>query len=95
MESIGSIVRRVLKNSGKEFLFDEGILKVRWREIAGDFIARNSTPDRIYNKVLYIQCFNSSFKQELFFLKKSIIEKINSSFSKELVNDIKLFYKNR
>jgi predicted nucleic acid-binding Zn ribbon protein len=95
MERIDSIIKRVLKNSGKGFLFYEGIVKNRWKDIVGDFIAVNSAPDRISNNVLYIRCFNSALKQELFFLKKKIIKNVNSALSNELIEDIKLFYNNR
>lgn len=94
MENLSSVIRRVLTQSGKDFLYYEGILKNRWNGIVGDFVAKNSRPDRISNETLYIQCFNSAFKQELFFLKNRIIKNVNKALSKNLIKDIRLFYKN-
>ena len=92
-EKIGDILKRIFKQAGKESVYYEGILKNRWNDIVGDFLAKGSKPDRISDGTLYIKCFNSSIKQEIFFLKNRISEKINSYFNKKLVDDIRVFFK--
>jgi hypothetical protein len=93
MELIGDIVKRILTKAGRENVYYEGIVKNKWEHIVGDFISSNCSPERIYNNILFINCHNAALKQEIFFLKKRLIEKINSNFDKKIIEDIRVFSK--
>ncbi len=91
MEHISSIIHKILKNSGKEHLYYEGLIRINWSNFVGDIIASNSIPDRVQNNILYIKCVNSAWKQEIFFFKDKIKTRINTFLDKELLQDIKVF----
>ncbi len=95
MELIGSVIHDILKKNGKEDIFFGGILKAKWADIVGNTIANESNPEYIKNKILYISCKNPAFKQEIFFLKSRIIERINNTVSDNLIEDIKVFMKRK
>ncbi len=93
MEHISSIIHKILKKSGNENVYYTGILKTNWGKFVGQLFERNSYPDRIYDKILFIGCTNPSLKQEFFFFKDKIVERVNNYFEKELISDIKVFIK--
>ena len=91
MELIGNLIYDILKENNKENIYFEGLLKIKWQEVVGETIANESYPDRIQNNILYVACKNSSFKQEIFFLKNKIIERVNNLIKDNLIEDIKVF----
>lgn len=60
-----------------------------WKQTVGDNIARNSRPEGIRAGVLFVGVSNSVWMQELSFLKKKIIEKINENLSGNRIKDIR------
>jgi hypothetical protein len=90
MDLIGNVIFEILKKNGKEEVYFEGILKIKWTDIVGKTIANESFPELLKNKILYVSCKNPAFKQEIFFLKKRIIERINNLLNKTIIKDIKV-----
>ena len=93
MEKINDVIKDVLINLGYKNLYYAGILKKNWKNIVGDLIASVSNPDRIERETLYIKCSNPAWKQELYFFKEEIIEKINLFFKDFEIKDIKIYFK--
>ena len=94
MDLIGSVIHNLLKKNGKEEIFYEGILKIKWEEIVGKTLADESSIESIKNGILFISCKNPAFKQEIFFLKNRIIERINNLVPFKII-DIKVIFKRK
>ena len=60
----------------------------RWPQIVGEQIARVTSAERIDGGKLFIHVTRSTWRNELVFLKKALIEKINREMSQEIVKDI-------
>ena len=60
----------------------------RWPSIVGEHIAKVTNPERIDRGRLIIRVTRSTWRNELTFLKKEIIAKINIAMKQEIVNDI-------
>ena len=60
----------------------------RFGEVVGNLVLPHVEPIRLEKNVLVLKCDNSVWKQELFLLKKAIIEKCNLTLGKPAVRDI-------
>ncbi len=92
MDSINNIIKDILLELGFINLYYTGVLKQNWENIVGNLIASVSIPDRIERNILYIKCNNPSWKQELYFFKDEILEKVNSFIGENIVKDVKIFF---
>ncbi len=60
-----------------------------WDETIGMTIAENARPAAFKGKVLLVHVTSSPWMQQLQFLKKDLIQKLNIALGKELVAEIK------
>ncbi|HEY9167179.1 MAG TPA: DUF721 domain-containing protein [Candidatus Kryptonia bacterium] len=80
----------------KEFSQQEGVSErlkaykvvAEWEEIVGAMIGKNTEISRIENGILYIKAANSAWRNELVFMKPTILKKIRDSYPESGVNDI-------
>ena len=88
-EHIGSIISDVLKTYRRES--DAELVKVWqvWDEIVGDVIAANARPAAFKGKILLVHVSSSTWIHELQFLKKEMIAKLNDTFGKASIDDLK------
>lgn len=86
---LGRIVQKVLAaqragtNSRIPVIWDS------WRRSVGAVVGANTRPAAVRGKTLIVHVSNSVWMQELQFLKKDIIKKINSDLKKDFVEEIK------
>jgi predicted nucleic acid-binding Zn ribbon protein len=78
----------LLKDFGLDSRLQQYRVLEEWPAIVGEHIARVASAERIDNGKLIVRVSSSSWRQELVFLKKELIAKINNAFHKEIVNDI-------
>ncbi len=86
---IGSVINKVLKTHRHEF--DEDLTQVwsLWDNAVGEAIAKNARPEAFKGILLLVNVVSSTWMQDLQFLKKDIIKKINDALGKALVEEIK------
>ena len=76
------------KNFGEMFLL--GQIQNKWDEIVGKAIKEATIVTKIQKKTIYIKCKNSTWKNELFYQKKELLEKIQKNTPKNTINKIYL-----
>ena len=86
---IGSVIDGLLKTYRQESDAELAQIWDLWDKLVGDAIAENARPSAFKGKLLLVQVTNSSWLHQLHFLKKDIIQKINDTYGKELVEEIK------
>ena len=86
---IGDILSGVLKTCRSDC--DEELSQVwgLWENAVGDVIAKNTKPEAFKGKLLLVLVSSPPWMHQLQFLKKDIINKVNQTLGKELVQDIK------
>jgi predicted nucleic acid-binding Zn ribbon protein len=89
MEKIGIILKEALKRSGFEKRLMEFQIFLNYDSLVGENIARVSRPVFFRNEVLFIGVESPIWSHQLHFLKRDIIEKLNSSLRQPLIKDIK------
>ena len=87
-EKINSTLSSYFSQRGYLTSFKEFNVISNWKEIVGDEIADNSNCICVENKILYISIKSSSWRQEISYLKKDIIDKINTISQIFLIEDI-------
>lgn len=60
-----------------------------WNDVVGESVAKNAKPDRVEHGVLIVKVSSPTWRQELYFKKKEIIEKINHTIGKNVIRDIR------
>jgi predicted nucleic acid-binding Zn ribbon protein len=86
---IGSIIGDVLAKYRHET--DAELVQVWqiWDDIVGTVIAQNAKPAAFKGRILLVHVNSSTWIHQLQFLKKEMIEKLNDTLGKTLIEDLK------
>ena len=85
---IGSGVNSVIEELGIGLKIRQHELLHAWPDIVGEQIARVTTATGLNDGKLFVSVTRSTWRNELIFLKKELIEKINAAMNSEIVKDI-------
>lgn len=66
----------------------EGRLPDTWREVVGDAVANLTTDLRLENRILYVRLQSSVVRQELFYRREALRDRINEVSRVRLVNAV-------
>ncbi len=66
----------------------EGRLPETWREVVGEPIAQQTRELKLENHILYVRLQSSVIRQELFFQREALRERINEVSGVRLVNAV-------
>ena len=66
----------------------EGRLPDTWREVVGDAVANLTTDLRLENRILYVRLQSSVVRQELFYQREALGDRINEVSKVRLVNAV-------
>ena len=86
---ISSIIGDVLKKYRLET--DAELVQVWrvWDTIVGNVIAQNAKPAAFKGRILLVHVTSSTWLHQLQFLKKDMIDKLNDTLGKTLIEDLK------
>ncbi len=90
--SLGSEVLQSLFENGKSPLSEQFMrwkLWAKWEEVVGPTISKNAEPVGFQRGVLYVWVRNSTWMQQMVFMKDHIRETINQKFDSNFVKYIK------
>lgn len=90
MARVGSILADLVQRLDyKERLREHEVWNV-WREVVGDLLASKAEPARIEAGKLFVKVSNSTWMQELQYLKDDVRRRLNERLGAPLVRDIHL-----
>jgi predicted nucleic acid-binding Zn ribbon protein len=89
MQSLKIAINSMLKKFGIDNAIAQNNALNNWNEIVGDTVARNTQPDRVEHGVIIVKVSSPTWRQELYFQKKEIIQKINNTIGKNVIRDIR------
>jgi len=84
------LVDKMLRAYGLNHQLDEMGLIKNWEQIVGKMIARHTTNIYLKDRVLCISLDSAPLRQELSYVKSSLIQKLNEASAKNLIDDIKI-----
>jgi hypothetical protein len=76
-EHIGSIFEQLFRNPEWKDKLQASLPLLRWQEIVGDKIARQSQPESLSDGVLAVRVANSAWLHHLRFLERDLRQKLN------------------
>ena len=89
MEKLEKAIKNTLVETGIEKYIDKGKAMLLWSSIVGKKIDKETETKSIKNGVLTVKASNSTWRNELMFQKKDIIQKINKNLKKTIIRDIR------
>ena len=86
---LGHVINKILKTS--RYKYNEELSKIweLWDSAVGKDVANNAQPAAFKGKLLLVHVSSSVWIQQLQFLKKDLIVKVNHVLKKDLVEEIK------
>ncbi|MCF7808275.1 MAG: DUF721 domain-containing protein [Candidatus Marinimicrobia bacterium] len=88
-ETIGNVFAQLFKDLGIEKAIQQNQAVVNWDEFVGERIAEVSQAEKIEKGTLYVKVESPVWRNELSFMKHSLIKDINMKLKKNIVKDIK------
>jgi predicted nucleic acid-binding Zn ribbon protein len=85
---IGTAIESVLKQLGLGQRLQEFEILDMWSSIVGERISKVTHAEHIREGKLYVHVTHATWRNELVYLKKDIIDKINKTTRKNIVKDI-------
>ena len=89
MQQLKTAIKTFLRKSGLEKGVKQNTALLIWDEVVGENIAENTSPEKVEHGTLLVTVENSSWRQELVFKKKEIIDKLNNKIGKKTIKDIR------
>jgi predicted nucleic acid-binding Zn ribbon protein len=89
MQSLKLVIDSMLRKFGIDNAIAQNNALNIWNEIVGDTVAKNTEPDRVEHGVIIVKVSSPTWRQELYFQKKEIIQKLNNKIGKNVIRDIR------
>jgi len=89
-DKLSDIIENYIKEKKLKSKLNSSKIFNYWEEIVGKEIAKNSKPEKLKNKILYISTSNPIWATELSLLSQELIKKINEFLKEEAVTSLKV-----
>ncbi len=89
-QALAALMESVFRGTPAEKRLREGKIWLVWESAVGEQIAARAKPVRFAGGVLTVMVASAPWMQQLNFLKKTIVEKLNHALGEPLVTDIYL-----
>tara|TARA_B100000401_G_C52520732_1_gene584199 strand:+ start:362 stop:652 length:291 start_codon:yes stop_codon:yes gene_type:complete len=90
LNSINKIIKKIVSNPKLSIRLEELDAIEIWYNLIGDNLKKYILDSRVSEGVLYVKVKSSTVKNELFYRKEMLIDKINSELKKQLIQDINI-----
>tara|TARA_B100001778_G_C18575435_1_gene624716 strand:- start:554 stop:844 length:291 start_codon:yes stop_codon:yes gene_type:complete len=90
LNSINKIIKKIVSNPKLSNRLEELDAIEIWYNLIGDNLKKYILDSRVSEGVLYVKVKSAPVKNELFYRKEMLIEKINSELKKQLIQDINI-----
>ncbi len=87
-ESLGDVIRDVLKRFHLEEKLHEVNFKNYWQKVCGDLIARHTLKMYINKRKLYVKVDSAALRNELSMSRTSILQSLNKEAGSAVVDEI-------
>ncbi len=87
---LATALRSALERRGIDRSIREHEILQRWAEIVGDTVARQATPKRMHNGVLWLHVPDATWRMELHSMRSELARTINTAAGEELVQEIRV-----
>ena len=86
--TLGDALGKLVRSLGMEGRLEEQQAVDRWAQVVGDLIALHARAVYFEGGKLVVEVDSAAWRQELFYMKQEILNRLDRSFGKPLVQDI-------
>lgn len=86
--STKDIINKIAKEIGLETKLTEAKILQSWKKEVGEKISDHTTPIKIFKGKLFVKVDSSVWVNQLTFIKKDIIDKLNKAITGNSIKDI-------
>ncbi len=90
-QHIGGALNAMFRDLGFDKKLDQVRAVEMWAEIVGENIAQVARAERVSDGILYVKVKSMTWRTELLFQKRKILEKIEERIGRKVINDIRFF----
>lgn len=87
-QPIGVVLDEFFKRPFVARKLAEGHIPDFWREVVGEHIAKLTTDITLVNNILYVRMASGVVRQEIFYKRDTIMQRLNERAGMQLVNAI-------
>ena len=87
-QPIGAVLDEFFKRPFVARKLAEGHISDYWRAVVGEHIAKLTTDITLINNILYVRMSSGVVRQEIFFQRDAIMQRLNERAGMQLVNVI-------
>jgi predicted nucleic acid-binding Zn ribbon protein len=95
MESIGSIITRLMNTTVWGMLIKLNLVKLNWKDIVGDNLARVSNLEKIDGETAIISVSSPVWASQIKYMKNILIKKINRYLGSDIIKKIVITFSKR
>ncbi len=88
VQAVGSVITQLLNQLGIAHRVSEQRVLAEFEKIMGESFCKRATAVKIEHGVLFLEAVNSVWRQELFYQKVMIRQRLNEALGEELVREI-------
>ena len=88
MNSLSTIMRKILKNPKLSKRLDNIKIIEIWNELIGSNLEKYVLDSKVYKGRLYIKLKSSTLRNEFNYKKSELLKQINNRFGKQVIDDI-------
>jgi predicted nucleic acid-binding Zn ribbon protein len=88
-EQVNAVLERVLSALNLGLKVKQYRIWDVWNSVVGEAIARQAQPQQIRAMVLWVNVSSSTWMQQLEFMKRQIVERINERIGEKVISDIR------
>ena len=88
MNSLSTIIRKILKNPKLSKRLDNIKIIEIWNELIGSNLEKYILDSKVYKGKLYIKLKSSTLRNEFTYKKSELLKQINNRFGKQVIDDI-------
>ena len=88
MNSLSTIMRKILKNPKLSKRLDNIKIIEIWNELIGSNLEKYVLDSKVYKSKLYIKLKSSTLRNEFTYKKSELLKQINNRFGKQVIDDI-------
>jgi predicted nucleic acid-binding Zn ribbon protein len=88
---LSQLIQQFLQSIGINGRIEENLAIVYWDQTVGKEISEKTEPFRISEGILSVKVSDPAWRNELYFFKNEIIQKLNNKIGKSIIKDIKFY----
>jgi len=85
---LGSVLKKLLRDLHIEKKVYQNQALLVWNEVVGEKISKISHAESVENGILFVHVENPSWRTELSYLKRDIINRLNNRIGMNIITDI-------